>query len=64
MKGSITLKILEIIAEAAGNTSDLIEAFLTAGYGASAGSMRSALKGVHDRQAIREREREIELAAR
>ncbi len=64
MKGSITLKILEITSDVAGKSADLIESFLSAGYGASRGSMRFAMKGIHDRQARREREREIELVAR
>src|SRR3989344_6266228 len=35
MKGELTLKILEAIGQAAIGTADLLEAFLSAGYGAS-----------------------------
>src|SRR3989338_4918995 len=41
MKGKITLKLLEHIRDFASDMMSLTEAFLSAGYGASSGRMRS-----------------------
>ncbi len=66
MKGDVTLKILEAIAEFSGDAVDRIEAFLSAGYGASGAGQRRALARVHNERVKREfqREKEIKLSKR
>lgn len=66
MKGGITLKILEAIAEFSGDAIDHIEAFLSAGYGASIAGQRHALARIHSARAEREfqKEKEIKLSKR
>ncbi len=66
MKGDITLKILEAVAEFAGDAVDHIEAFLSAGYGASGAGQRRALARIHNERAKREfqKEKEVKLSKR
>ena len=44
MKGDLSLKILEVIGQAAISTGDIIAAILTSPYGASVGRMESSLR--------------------
>ncbi len=50
MKGDFTIKLLEIIGEIAGSTTDLFAAFLEAGYGASQGRLRHELSRLENRR--------------
>ena len=46
MRGDITLKILEMVARTAVGLSDVVEAMLSAGYGASPGKLRREISRI------------------
>ncbi len=60
MKGEITLKILEAIADFGGRALDTTEAIIGAGYGASSGAINRRFYklqlGRHSRRYVAERE--------
>ena len=53
MKGEITLKLLEYIRDFASDMMSLTEAFLSAGYGASSGRMRSEFNKIESEKTKR-----------
>ena len=61
MKGEVTLRLLEIIAEVAGGIEDTFAAFLTAGYGASIGKLKYEARQ-HARRRMRKKARFEEKA--
>ncbi len=58
MKGSFTLKLLEIIAGTTEDVADVFEAFLSAGYGASQGKISHEISKIQNRREREKRERE------
>ena len=58
MKGDITLKILQAVMESAGTVSDIFEAILQAGYGASYSKLNYELSKLERRRASTELQQE------